>query len=293
MRGWIGALLLLLAGANAVAAQRRLDERRAFAPDGSIRILNAVGTVRVIGWNRDSIAVTGTVWEDQNQFMIGNDPRAMKLGMWDYGSAQSINPSHIEVRVPARASVWVKTASADIEALGLAGSVDLNSVSGRIRVVSGPRDINIETMGGDVDAYVAAPVMRIRTAAGNVTVRGASQDVIVHTVSGAMNITGGPLEHGLFESVTGAITFGAMFEAGSTLEFQTHSGIVQLDLPQHPDADVTLSTFTGKVRNALNARRVTPRADLRGQELSFTDGVGGSSISVRTFSGDMVIAQRK
>ena len=111
MRKTFGALaLVLIAGTSAVSAQRKINERRAFAPDGSIRIFNAVGTVRVIGWARDSIWVTGTVWEDQDRFMIGKNPHAMKLGVWDYGNGPEIKPSQIEVHVPAGASVWLHAA---------------------------------------------------------------------------------------------------------------------------------------------------------------------------------------
>jgi hypothetical protein len=285
-------LLMLLVGTSAVSGQRKIDERRPFAPDGSIRIFNAVGTVRVIAWSRDSIWVTGTVWEDRDRFMIGNDTNAMKLGIWDYASGRAIiKPSQIEVHVPARASVWVKTATADIEALGLAGSADLNSVSGKIRVVAGPKDINIESMSGDVDAFVASPVLRIRTASGAIGIRGASQDISANTVSGNVKVNGGPIDRGRFETVTGAIDFDGSFLRGASLEFQTHSGGVELRLPANTDADFIVSTFGGQLRNELARRQqLASRRDLRGQELSFTNGKGGSNISVRTFNGDIVLA---
>ena len=52
------ALLALVTAEG--AAQRKISERHAVVPAGFIRIAAPNGTVRVTGWNRDSLVVTGT-----------------------------------------------------------------------------------------------------------------------------------------------------------------------------------------------------------------------------------------
>src|SRR5690606_36017566 len=54
------AIGLLLVAAPA-AAQRKVAERLPAAPDGYVRVHNIAGSVKLIGWDRDSVAVTGTV----------------------------------------------------------------------------------------------------------------------------------------------------------------------------------------------------------------------------------------
>jgi hypothetical protein len=43
-------------------------------------------------------------------------------------------PTTLDVMVPARAKVWVKTATAQIEVSGVTGELDLYVVGGKIRV---------------------------------------------------------------------------------------------------------------------------------------------------------------
>src|SRR5207253_7761309 len=132
-----------------------------------------------------------------------------------------------------------------------------------------------------------------RTASGNVTVRGASQDVTVNSVSGAVRVSGGPLYHGRVETVTGGIDFSASIVRGASLELQTHSGPVTVQLPPgSTDAEFTLSTFQGHLTNRLSPnRKLLTRPDMRGEEANFTNGQGGATFSVRTFSGDIMLAK--
>ena len=43
----------------ATAAAQTIDRRVAIAPDASIRVLNLVGSVKVTGWDKDTLAVRG------------------------------------------------------------------------------------------------------------------------------------------------------------------------------------------------------------------------------------------
>jgi hypothetical protein len=287
-------LLVALAGcsATAVSAQRKLNERRALNGDASIRILNATGAVRVTGWDRDSISVTGVVYDDHERLGLGGNRSSVKLAIWDPEATEK-RPSMLEVRVPARATVWVKTASALIEVSGVDGSMDLSSVSGSVRIGGRPRDLNVESMGGDIVADVAAPVARLRTASGGIRVAGAIDDLTMTTVSGLLSVASSPLLRARVESITGAIAFNGLVARGGHLEFLSHSGPIEVFLPGDISSDFAISTFAGKLRNQFGSKQMMMRSDLRGQELNFTTRSGGARISVRTFSGDITLARGK
>ena len=54
-------LVFSLALPASLSAQQKIDQRRASSSDPSVRIVGAFGSLRIIGWAHDSIAITGTV----------------------------------------------------------------------------------------------------------------------------------------------------------------------------------------------------------------------------------------
>ena len=56
---FLAAAMLLLA-AGVAGAQEAVDARHAAAPDGVVQIENPAGGVKVVGWDRAEVAVTGT-----------------------------------------------------------------------------------------------------------------------------------------------------------------------------------------------------------------------------------------
>ena len=58
-------LLILVSGiallAAPAAAQQKIDMRRAATPEMSMRLSSAFGSLKVVGWAKDSIVITGTL----------------------------------------------------------------------------------------------------------------------------------------------------------------------------------------------------------------------------------------
>ena len=291
--------LAVVALAPAVAnAQRAIDERRPAAPDGLLRIQNLVGAVRLIGWDRDSIAVTGTV--GTGTFFFGVAKGSGKMGVELPESAMEpaaaaktpVTGSVLEVRVPRRTRVWVKTASADIHVEDVTGGLDLYSVGGRITVRGSPQDLTAESMDGDVDVNVSTSSARVRSAGGAVTLRGTIENALASSVSGTITVRDTRLQRARFESITGGIRYEGDVERGSSLAFENHSGPVTIAVPVKVSADFDVTAFNGEIRNTI--ARVTPRlgGDLRSKLLVFTAGDGGAQVTVRSFKGSVELLRK-
>lgn len=282
------ATLLALLPAD-TAAQRQIAERRAAPSAGAVRIHHYGGSLRVVGWARDTIAVTGTVHEvGGDRFYIAVSAQGSKLGIWPQ-SADTLPPSHLEIRVPRNSSVWIKTVSADVHIDSVTGGVDVYSVAGRIDVSGQPRELYAETMAGPISANVATRSARLRTASGGIVVRGRITDAAAQSVSGTLTIAGEQIEHGRFESVDGDIDFTGAVQRAASLEFINHSGAVHLRLPAATAADVLVSTYGGTVRTGFKVRASESSNRFKGRELGFVLGGGGARIAVRTFDGSIVI----
>lgn len=278
------ALLGIALAAGPAAAQRPLDERRPAAKDGTIKITNAAGTVRVSSWDRDTVAVSGTLGEGASRIDFTTNERETKIRVVVPRGAQAVDGSDLRVRVPRGSHVAVRTASADIEVTGVYGALDLESVSGRIGVKGRPRMVYAESTGGDVDVDVLTKVVRAKSVAGNVTVRRAMGYVEVSTVSGKAHVEGRKVWEGEVTSVSGDIHFEGDFDSGGSFYFESHSGTVELVLPGDVAADFDLTTLSGgSIENDFAPTR----------ERSFSTGGGGAQIRVKTFKGKIRIVKQR
>ena len=289
-------LLLLLALPDVLAAQTRVSRSFPLNPDGSVRIHALVGNVLVRGWDRDSVTVRGTLGAG-NRLHSGGGRTGIKMFV---EAENDLRPSAstLEIMVPARAKVWIKTATADVRVGSVTGSLDVYVISGTIDVSGSPADVNAEAIDGTILIRGSPGWVRAKSASGAVSLWGASRDVTLSTVSGRITVDGnaaprgGLFERGRFESVTGDISFRGGIERGADLRFDSHGGAVDVTLPQR-GADIELTTISGAIRNEASSARPLAGRYGRGAELRTTVGDGGAALSVRTFKGAITIRRAK
>ncbi len=286
----LGLLLgaIAISAAAPVHAQVPVDRRAAIAPDASIRIHNLVGSTRVIGWDRDSIVLTGTVPEPRRLY-FGASGGGAKLGVESPPDDPSGGrPAQIEVRVPRRARVWIKSATGDIEVSGVDGGLDLYAVSGAITVLGQAGTLNVESMDGPVTIEDAAPWTRVKTASGTITAAG-GDDVVLNSVSGLITWRAMGFRRARLESVTGDIRFTGAPDPGGRLQVESHSGRIALDLPRDIRAEFDIQNLYGAIRNTLTDRSPRRLPDLQGWALMFATDPGGADIVIRSFRGEIMI----
>ncbi len=280
------AILSVAAGALALA-QEPINRRLAISPDASIRIHHLTnGSVRVTGWDRDSIVVTGAA--GPGRFFIGGAGRAAKMGV-DDDPTRPGDIAHLEVQVPRRSRVWIKTTGADVHVADVEGGLDLYSVSGGIRVGGRAAQVYAESMDGNVDVSAPATWVRVKTAAGSISLKGPSGDVSASSVSGNVVIVGERFERARFESVTGDLRFEGDVDHGGALTFETHSGTVALALPATLSASLDLTTHHGRITNALTRDLPRPSRAGAAATLSIETGNGGAEVTARSFKGNIVL----
>ena len=276
--------------ARPVGAQQRIDERRRFAADGAIRIYNLYGSVRVIGWDTDSVTISGTTSPGE-RFFLASTERGMKLGV-ESDDERTVRGTDLVIHVPARARVWVKSASAEIDVRGVRGGLDLYTVGAGIRVAGMPRELNAEAMDGSIVIDGSPGWLRAKTASGAITLQGTSEDVALSSVSGALAITSGAISRGRFETVTGDIHFDGAFDPRGTVTFESHSGRIELMLSNDVAAEFDITNILGTIENAIS--RAAPRTgtDGRGRSLSFATRPGGAVVTIRSFKGPIVLRKK-
>jgi len=293
MRPFVHLTLLLCTIAAPLSAQQKVDVRRGVTKDVYVRVNGAFASLKVTGWQKDSLVLTGTLPKEARlEGGVGGASTATATGAKFYveAPASAIITGNLELFVPEGATVWAKSGSANIDVTGITGGLDLNIVGGSINVTGKPRELNIESMDGDVTVGGAPTWMRAKTASGNITVRGSCTDLGITTVSGIVSVREGSFERARIESVTGNVTFGAGVSRAGTLLIDSHSGTIEL-LIGKASLDVDATTITGSITNSVTTRRPTPGREGRGEELTLNLGTGDARATLRSFKGNIRLAR--
>jgi hypothetical protein len=286
----LGAPLLVLLSAAPLAAQDRPPDRRlAVASDASIRILNLAGSVRVSGWDHDSITVAGSPPQGGGMLLMGGSERGVKVVV-EANAATDLPPTHLDIRVPHGARLWVKSATATITIEGMTGEVEASTVTGAITVRGTPSVLVAESMEGDLDIAAPARVTRLKTAGGAITVRDAANEITATSVSGVIRLLGArDVTSGRLESVSGSVLFNGAVAAGGSLDLQTHDAPIEILLPARQNAVVEVSAYGGKAINRIPGLAGSPG---KGKAVLYRLGNGRARVAARSLKGDVSLRQQ-
>jgi hypothetical protein len=303
-RAAASALLLLVAWtAGDARAQQRFDERRMAAPDGTVKITNSAGAVRVTGWSVDSVRVTGRLGEEVADVEFTTDERAthVRVVLREAWRDRPVGGTDLEVRVPRSSHVAARTQEGAIEIRRVSGAVDLESATGDLRIHDDPRFVYARSVGGDVEISGISKVMRASSVAGAVTVEHAAGYVELSTVSGPIRLSGRNLWEGRVQTVSGDIRFEGDFQESGSFAFESNSGRIELVLAPHIRADFDVTAYFGRVETELPGASVSGRGGTGRDgtatgdpehERVFSLNGGGARLNVRTFKGSIRIATR-
>jgi hypothetical protein len=245
----------------------------------NIKGWNAAGAMRFVAWDKDSVVVRGSVPRGV-KFMLSGERDAMKLGIDGHWTDDEAGPSDFTVYMPRHGTVSAKTVSADLIADGISGW--FYTASGSIRLTGQTTSIEAETMSGNLDVNVSSPWVKAHAGDGSLLIRGAPQDVDASTIGGTLSIATSTVLRGQFSSVTGDIHFVGDPPPRAILDFSSHSGAVDLLLPQTASALVALSSISGPIENSF--ARVRPTS-LTPQSMQINLGRGEAQVTARTFKG--------
>jgi DUF4097 and DUF4098 domain-containing protein YvlB len=281
-------LVFLGATAQHAAAQRKINERRAVVPAGFIRIAVPEGEVRVIGWNRDSLAVTGAAAAG---FTVEITKQGAKVGYWTESDTKPAN-STVTVYVPARSQVWVKTAGAAIVVASLTGTLDLFSVSGAVTVSGNAREVYAETMAGAINLNnLKSLAARVKTASGVIKVDGEVADLTLVSVSGDINSSMSSFGRARFESVDGQIRHYGPIPPAAVLDVINHAGSITLVIPPKTSADFAFNLYDADLTDEFGIKKRWMMSNkFKGKEMTF--GIGdrpNARVTIRSFKGPVAI----
>lgn len=291
-RSAFAAVALLLLVATMAPAQEEIDRSLPAPADGTVSISNVSGSIRIEGWDEARVRVTGTLGEGTERLDFTSEERRTVVKVVLPRRARHVEGSDLVVRVPRGSRVEAEGVSAGIDAVGIAGELHLNTVSGEVTAGGDPRELRVQTVSGDITLDTTCDHVTAESVSGNVSIAGAGDDLEVSTVSGGAVLRVDRIRRLRFNSVSGGLECTGAPAAGASFQIESHSGNVELALPAKLSADFEISTFSGGIENAYGQKAKRTSKYAPGRELEFTVGGGGARFEITTFSGDVVLINR-
>lgn len=248
--------LLVLASAAQSFAQD-FSKSYSLPAGGSITVRNVSGDVTLTGYDGQQVMVTATkVGEDLDMVEVEDLSSGNRVDL----RAKYPNNCHrcnvsvnFDIKVPRSTRYQVgpvSTASGDIRLTGVNADAKVTTASG---------NVTVSDCAGDIHASTASGEVQVRNVAGTVNASSASGDVDVEI---------------------------DRLEGAGDMKFSSASGDVKVRLPSSADADVSMSTASGRIQTNFPIE-VRESKYGSGSRARGRLGSGARMLQISTASGDV------
>ncbi len=283
---------LLLLGAQSALAST-VDKTVKASATGEVHISNVAGSIKVNGWSKDEVHVSGTLGEDAEPLDIRSENGMVEIRVRikddDRDRYRKDAAAHLVIQVPAASMLHVSTVSADIAVDGVSGEQEIASVSGEVKLESTAREVSAKSISGDVTVTGSAKDadVTVRSISGTVKARKVTGELDAGTVSGNLDIADCTLTRAEVKSTSGDVEYAVGVQPNGRYRFHNVSGDIALKFGSSPDARFDISTFNGDIRNSFGPKPEPSGEYTPGHKLRFTNGKGSAEVSASTMSGDV------
>jgi cytoskeletal protein CcmA (bactofilin family) len=285
--------------------------------DGALALANIAGDIAVTrGGGADATieivkTARGRTAEDAKELLalvpvevVERNGRAEVRTRYPTGDEQRRNNRrNIDVSVaytvtaPAGTRLSIDSISGDIKVADIKGDLNVNSISGDVRISGAGRISTAKSISGTIE------ILETQTD-GAVAGSSVSGDVIFRrvaarrldggSVSGNIKVEDVQCERVSAQTTSGSIWFTGTLARNGRYELKTFSGEVRVVLSGNTGFEVDASSFSGEIRPELpiTSRGNTPAPRGRVTTLAGTYGDGSAILSLRSFSGPIVISKR-
>jgi DUF4097 and DUF4098 domain-containing protein YvlB len=262
-------------------------------PAGLVEVSNTVGSVKVAGWARNEVQVTGELGDgaERLEFTKGDKVTRVAVILPNHAHADDTD---LVINVPQGSQLSINTVSADVHVQNVHGTQRLQTVSGDVQTQSSGDDVECRTVSGDVqiDGSGHKGLVSITTVSGDATANKVAGEVNGSTVSGTIRLGVGETSRSRLRSTSGDIALAGPLAADARIDVESISGDVRLDLAGTTPAEYDISSFNGEIRNCFGPKSSRTSEYGPGRELRFTEGSGAARVRVKTMNGDIGLCRK-
>ncbi len=290
------ATVLMLIGSTTVLAGTPINESRDADAAARIDISNVRGSVTVTAWDQNRVEITGTLGSGSKGLRVEGSASHVEIqvekpgssGWFNWGSSAKMDDSTLNIRAPRGAEVHIDTVSAQVDVSGGSGALlAVDTISGKIRIDSAAREIEIESISGRVELSGEGERVQVETVSGDVDCRSSRDHFKFETVSGNVTVATDTFQDFSASSVSGDINLRGKPSGDARIDSETMSGDIRIEALGELSARIVAETFSGRIRSDFGEVKEPEHGP--GRSIDATIGGGRATLSIDTFSGDISI----
>lgn len=273
---------ILVGALFGLAALQQTDTVFAVRPDGRLTLESPGGEVRIRTWDRDQVRLVAEHGA-RDRIEVTRSGGGIYVRPRSYrGVARSVE---FDLTVPSAMSVSLEGVNLDVDARGVGGTVEIETIQGDVTLFGGRRDVVLHTVSGDL--VLEGPDGRIELAStnGDIHVTDAAGGIRVETVNGDVTLSGVRSDAVDAATVNGDVEYHGTILDGGRYSFTTHNGDMALSIPEGANVTVSVSTFQGEFESEFPVT-LTETAE-GGRRFTFVMGDGSASLRIETFGGEI------
>ncbi|MDX2153176.1 MAG: hypothetical protein SFV54_20700 [Bryobacteraceae bacterium] len=263
---------------------------------GKVSLESFNGSVEVIGWEKDSIQITGTKYAASEELLqaikidISAAPDAVRIRTFRPMERRGNLGAKYVLRVPARVELErIESSNGGVRIEGLTGPVRLKTSNGGVKIwkLKGPLEAATSNGGIEVTEFEGSAVLR--SSNGGIRAEGVRGHFEATTSNASIDARLSSIESGRpvkLDTSNGPITVTLEEVKGNDIIADTSNSSITVKLPSAAGAQARASTSNGNIQTDFD---VSVRGTQSKNRLEGAIGGGGPLLDLTTSNGNIRI----
>lgn len=286
--------LFCLMIAGSVVAGEDFEKSLQVSVDGKVYIDNDRGEVKVEGWDKAEVKVSGELANSAHELIFKNKGKktlikvTMKRGGHRGHKAHS-QGNYLTVFLPKEKKLHFKGRDTDFQISGLNAGIQGNTVNGDLHVKDVHSRINISTISGDIVVDKSSGTAYVESMKGDIDFVGTFEDVHLQSVAGDIWADIAEVEKLKSKNVTGSTLVVGDLMSEAYVKLTSVNGDINYKVANKLNAECEIATrFGGEITN--NISEDMPKSSiLQQKKLKMVSGDGSATLVMNSISGRVTI----
>lgn len=293
-------------------AGEKIDKSLAVDGATNISIENLRGKVKVIGWDKKQVSVTGELDDEAEEFEFEHDGSYINIKVKMPHNMHNFNNSggsNLTIKVPSNLRVDFTGVSSNVtlsklykstEVKTVSGNIDINDAREHIELTSVSGDINsrkldgkiyMTTVSGNIDDQNSNGRIKLKAVSGDLVTHSKADEVALGTVSGEIEFTLASVDEIKLSTVSGDVDGSLSLNKNGLLKASSVSGDIEVKFNNDVQASFRLkSNAGGNLVNRITSDKAQHAKYGPSSKLYFETGNAKASVKGSTVSGTIKVS---
>ncbi len=283
-------LAAILSLSGLAYAGEKVDKSLSADAEGIVEIHNVRGKIRVTGWDKNKIEVSGELDDLAEKLIFERQGKVIIVRV--EMPKRNINKgdgSNLTIHIPKGNRVDFNGVSSDFLIEDVEGGMDVRIVSGDIDIINVHKQLYVSAVSSDITIKNSSGNAKMGTVSGDIKGKFSGKNISADTVSGDLRLHLKDFDSLSAKSVNGDVWVSGQLNDSGNAKLGTVNGDITLAFERAVNARVKVKTGPGgDINNKISDDEVEDIFPNQ-QKLQMTLGDGSALIKIGTVNGSVTL----